>query len=183
MWEVKLKRKTFQLNYLLFFLFFQFFNYVACSREFGTSTGYLNKIRVDNVSISRSVQDMTGANEILCGLGGWRPECLQRLASKKVYMFIYGSLGIIQGMFFSYLSATLATIERQFGIKSKEAAYLMSGNEFSQILFVFVMPMLVKVKKRPLWTALGLWCSAIGCFLMAVPHWSKSPQQVSFTIL
>ena len=117
-------------------------------------------------------------NEILCGLGGWRPECLQKLASKKVYMFIYGSLGIIQGMFFSYLSATLATIEIQFGIKSKEAAYLMSGNEFSQILFVFVMPLLVKVKKRPLWTALGLWCSAMGCFLMAVPHWVKPQLQV-----
>ncbi len=57
---------------------------------------------------------------------------LQRLASKKVYMFFYGALGIIQGMFFTYLSATLSTLERQFGIKSKETAYMMSGNEISQ---------------------------------------------------
>ena len=41
-------------------------------------------------------------------------------------MFIYGSLGIIQGMFFTYLSATLSTLEKQFGIKSKESAYLVS---------------------------------------------------------
>lgn len=59
---------------------------------------------------------------------------MQPLASKKVYMVIYGALGIIQGMFFTYLSATLATIERKFGIKSKEAAYMMSGNEISQVL-------------------------------------------------
>ena len=41
-------------------------------------------------------------------------------------MFIYGCLGIIQGMFFTYLSATLSTLEKQFGIKSKESAYLVS---------------------------------------------------------
>ncbi len=101
------------------------------------------------------VRKMTN-REVLCGLGAWRPGFLQPLASKKVYMFLYGCLGIIQGMFFTYLSATLSTMERQFGIKSKEAAYLMSGNEFSQILFVFAMPFIVKVKKRPFWTAMGL---------------------------
>ena len=55
-------------------------------------------------------------------------------------MIFYGALGIIQGMLFTYLSATLSTLEKRFGIKSKEAAYIMSGNEISQILFLFVMP-------------------------------------------
>ena len=122
----------------------------------------------------------SNSNEVLCGLASWRPDFLQKLASKKVYMFLYGMLGIIQGMFFTYLSATLSTLERQFGIKSKEAAYLMSGNEFSQILFVFVMPVIVKVKKRPFWTAMGLFCSALGCFMMALPHWTKPQDEVIF---
>ena len=120
---------------------------------------------------------MSRNNEVLCGLGSWRPDFLQRLASKKIYMVIYGALGIIQGMFFTYLSATLTTLEREFGIKSREAAILMSGNEISQILFLFVMPCIIKVKKRPLWIAMGLYCSAFGCFLMALPHWTK-PQQL-----
>jgi cyanate permease len=110
------------------------------------------------------------SRETTCGLGPWRPAFLQPLASKKVYMFFYGCLGIIQGMFFTYLSATLSTIERKFGIKSKESAVLMSGNEISQILFLFAMPVMIKLKKRPLWTAVGLWCTAIGCFLMALPQ-------------
>ena len=121
---------------------------------------------------------MVTTSEVLCGLGSWRPAFLQPLASKKVYMFIYGALGIIQGMFFTYLSATLSTLEKQFGIKSKEAAYLMSGNEISQILFMFVMPFIVKIKKRPLWTSMGLFCSAFGCLLMGIPHWIKSQDQV-----
>ena len=32
------------------------------------------------------------------------------------------------------------------------------------------MPAMIRLKRRPLWTALGLCCSALGCFLMAVPH-------------
>ena len=124
---------------------------------------------------------MTTNSEVLCGVASWRPAFLQPLASKKIYMLIYGSLGIIQGMFFTYLSATLSTLERQFGIKSKEAAYIMSGNEFSQILFVFVMPFIVKVKKRPFWTAMGLFCSALGCFMMAIPHWIRPQQKVRMT--
>ena len=109
-----------------------------------------------------------------CGLGNWRPDFLQPLASKKVYMFFYGALGIIQGMFFTYLSATISTLEKKFGIKSKEAAYLMSGNEISQVLFLFAMPFLIRIKRRPLWTAAGLACTAVGCFLMAVPHFTAS---------
>ena len=32
----------------------------------------------------------------------------------------------------------------------------MSGNEIAQILFLFFLPMTVKVKKRPLWCGIGL---------------------------
>ena len=34
--------------------------------------------------------------ETSCGLGSWRPKFLQVLASKKVYMFFYGAIGIIK---------------------------------------------------------------------------------------
>ena len=34
--------------------------------------------------------------ETTCGLGQWRPKFLQALASKKVYIFIYGAIGIIK---------------------------------------------------------------------------------------
>ena len=46
---------------------------------------------------------MSKNTEVLCGFGPWRPSFLQPLASKKVYLFFYGCLGIIQGMFFTYL--------------------------------------------------------------------------------
>ena len=76
-------------------------------------------------------------NETLCGIGYFRPQFLQKFASKKPYVFIYGCIGIIQSMMGTYLGAMLSTLERRFGIKSKESAYLLSGNEITQILFVW----------------------------------------------
>ena len=53
---------------------------------------------------------MATNSEVLCGIGTWRPGFLQPLASKKVYIIFYGCLGIIQGMFFSYLRLLLLVI-------------------------------------------------------------------------
>jgi len=87
-----------------------------------------------------------------------------------MYIFLYGALGIIKSMQYSYLSASVATLEKKFGIKSKETAFLMSGNELAQILFLFALPITVKARKRPLWCGIGLSISALGLYLMALPH-------------
>ena len=108
--------------------------------------------------------------EELCGFGDCRPSFLQKFASKKPYMIIYGCIGIVQSMMGTYLGSMISTIERRFGIKSKESAYLLSGNEIFQILFLFMMPFIIKVKRRPLWMALSLFCTGIGCILMGVPY-------------
>merc|ERR1739838_312082 len=78
-------------------------------------------------SLHISGRRMGGPRETSCGLSACRPHWLQVLASKKVYMFFYGCIGIIKGMQNSYLSANLTTLEKRFGIKSKETAVLMSG--------------------------------------------------------
>ena len=74
--------------------------------------------------------------ETSCGAFDWRPKWLQKCASKKVYIVIYGLLGVVQGMSISYFRAVLSTLEKQFGIKSKQSAYLMSGKIISLIRYV-----------------------------------------------
>ena len=44
---------------------------------------------------------------------------IQSAVILQAYTAIYSLLGIVQGMGFSYLSAVLSTIEKQFGIRSK----------------------------------------------------------------
>jgi len=108
-----------------------------------------------------------------CGLFSWRPTWLQSLATKQVYAAVYSILGIVQGMGFSYLSSVLSTIEKQFGIKSKETAWVFSGNEISQICFIFVLPFLGLIKKRALWTSIAMLMTSFGLFLCASPFFVK----------
>ena len=88
-------------------------------------------------------------------------------------MLLYSLLGAVQGMSHTYLSSVLTTIEKQFGIKSQEAAWIFSGNEISQIAFILVLPFLRKLKKRIMWTSLALMVSAVGIFLCSIPYFVK----------
>ena len=71
-------------------------------------------------------------------------------------------------MLFVYMSGVLSTIEKQFEIKSEHSAYMMSGNELSQILMIFFLPAFAKVKRTPLWIAVG-----------RLDHFSKSRPNMS----
>jgi MFS family permease len=112
-------------------------------------------------------------NKTTCGFLGWRPKWIQKLATRQVYAAVYSILGIVQGMGFSYLSSVLSTIEKMFGIKSKETAWVFSGNEINQICFIFVLPFLGRIKKRALWTSIAMLLTSLGLFLCASPFFVK----------
>lgn len=104
-----------------------------------------------------------------CGLFNWRPQWLQCFATKQAYVIFYVIIGVIQGMSFTYLSSVLSTVERQFGIKSKEAAWIFSGNEISQIFLVFLLPFLNRIKRRTLWTSIATVIGGFGILLCSAP--------------
>ena len=64
----------------------------------------------------------------------------------------------------------LTTFEKIFGIKAQQTAYLMSGNEIAQVLFLFFLPLTMKVKKRPLWCSIGMVITSLGLYMMSLPH-------------
>ena len=120
----------------------------------------------------------SGEIETLCGIGHFRPRFLQKLASKKTYVFLYGCLGIIQSMMGTYLGAMISTFEKRFGLKSRESAILISVNEIAHVAFLFILPFGIKVKRRPLWIAVALFVSAMGCFMMGLPYLITEHQYV-----
>ena len=105
-----------------------------------------------------------------CGLFKWRPNWLQKFVSYKYFIAVYLLLGVSQSMIFGYLSVVLSTIEKQFGVKSAEIAWVYSGNEISQICFIVFLPFVGRVKKRPLIMGLASVISAFGMFLIILPY-------------
>ena len=58
-------------------------------------------------------------------------------------------------MIFTYMAGILSTIEKAFGLRSEYSAFVMSGNELSQILLILVLPCINQAQRRPLWVGLG----------------------------
>ena len=56
--------------------------------------------------------------ETICGIGGWTPDWLQRLASKKAYVLSYGILGTSQSTYGAYFVGTISTIEKRYKFPS-----------------------------------------------------------------
>ena len=93
--------------------------------------------------------------DLRCGLFSLRPEWLQRFANPKAYLLVHCVISLFQGMIFTYMAGILSTIEKAFGLRSEYSAFVMSGNELSQIFLICVIPCINEARRRPLWVGLG----------------------------
>jgi len=57
--------------------------------------------------------------DTVCGIWMFRPKWLRAFASKKVYVLVYGLLGLNQFMLSSYFNGTLTTMEKRFKFSSQ----------------------------------------------------------------
>ena len=107
--------------------------------------------------------------DLRCGLFSLRPEWLQRFANPKAYLLVHCVISLFQGMIFTYMAGILSTIEKAFGLRSEYSAFVMSGNELSQIFLICVIPCINEARRRPLWVGLG------ETFLNIKTHQEESP--------
>ena len=113
-----------------------------------------------------------------CGLFGWRPSWLQRLLSQRSFLLVYILVCGVQSMIFSYLTVVLSTVEKHFGLKSKEAAWIYSGNEISQICFIVLVPVVGRIQRKPLAMAIMSVISAAGIMIIASPYFAGSGRDI-----
>ena len=114
-----------------------------------------------------------------CGLGSWRPQWLQKYLSFKLFILCFILTAAPKTVISSYLSVVLSTIEKEFGLKSKEAGVVYSAYEIAQILFVVFIPFIGRIQRRPLYMGLASMVSAFGMLLIAVPHLAGKGRQLT----
>ncbi|KAH8403161.1 hypothetical protein KR222_006204, partial [Zaprionus bogoriensis] len=106
----------------------------------------------------------------LCGLANWHPAWLQKYATTKTFMYVYGLLGTIQAMSYMYFIVTLTTLEKRFKIPSQTTGIVLSGNEISQILLSLILSYIGGQRNRPRWIAWGIVLCGVSCFILVLPH-------------
>ncbi|KAH8413464.1 hypothetical protein KR009_011422 [Drosophila setifemur] len=108
--------------------------------------------------------------DYLCGLANWHPTWLQKYATTKMFMGVYGLLGTIQAMSYMYFIVTLTTLEKRFKIPSQTTGIILSGNEISQIMLSLILSYIGGQRNRPRWIAWGIVFCGLSCYILVLPH-------------
>ncbi|KAH8234036.1 hypothetical protein KR032_011389 [Drosophila birchii] len=106
----------------------------------------------------------------LCGMANWHPQWLQKYATTKMFMAVYGLLGTIQAMSYMYFIVTLTTLEKRFKIPSQTTGIILSGNEISQIMLSLILSYIGGQRNRPRWIAWGIVFCGLSCYILVLPH-------------
>ncbi|CAC5378301.1 SLCO2B [Mytilus coruscus] len=71
--------------------------------------------------------------EIQCGIGRFKPNCLQCCATMKIFTVFYSISALMTSTLSVYIASQITTIEKQFGFTSTQSGLLMSCNDIGYL--------------------------------------------------
>ncbi|XP_047468912.1 solute carrier organic anion transporter family member 74D-like [Penaeus chinensis] len=125
--------------------------------------------------VGQLLHDEEDVKDTRCGIGSFKPNWLQVLARKEVYLMVYCLVGMVQGMFFTYTVSVISTIEKRFKLTSKQTGAILTGNDISQVMLSLFLGYYGNYGHRPRWMAVGVMCAAASGFGAALPHFLYGP--------
>lgn len=126
------------------------------------------------VPLERSISEYS-ERDVQCGFWVCRGRFWQRLASKKLYVFLFGIVGCLFGSTTAYFYGTLTTVEKSIQISSKNAGIITAGSDLSFVLSSLFLSYYASNKRKPLWIAMGITSMGLSCFVNALPHFLFGP--------
>ncbi|XP_069675275.1 solute carrier organic anion transporter family member 74D-like [Periplaneta americana] len=115
--------------------------------------------------------------ETRCGIAGYQPKWLQKLASKKTYVLVYGLIGMFDFAIGSYFVATISTIEKRFKIPSRTSGLIASAWDIGGLSSSLLLSYLGGRGHKTRWVACGCLLVGLSCFMRLVPHLIFGPGQ------
>ncbi|XP_076057293.1 uncharacterized protein LOC143034833 [Oratosquilla oratoria] len=71
------------------------------------------------------IEILGNEDDITCGFGCFRGSFLQRLARPEVYLLAFSMVALSKGVYYTYSTATISTIERRFNFPSKVSGKIL----------------------------------------------------------
>lgn len=90
--------------------------------------------------------------------------------STRVFMLVFLSGWVVQGMFLTYFVSVTTTVEKLFKVESKTTGTLLAATEIGQICTALFLTYLAGRGHRPRWIACMMIVLAIGVVGSVMPH-------------
>ncbi|KAH8320503.1 hypothetical protein KR067_004700 [Drosophila pandora] len=105
-----------------------------------------------------------------CGFWMCKGPFLQRFATEKMYVVLYGFAGCVLVMTFSYFNGTITTMEKRYKIPTKISGIISVGNDISTMLTAAILGYYAGNGHRPRWMGVGLLTIVAFCLLTSSLH-------------
>lgn len=90
--------------------------------------------------------------------------------STRVFMLVFLSGWVLQGMFLTYFVSVTTTVEKLFKVESKTTGTLLAATEIGQICTALFLTYLAGRGHRPRWIACMMLVLAVGVIGCVLPH-------------
>ncbi|XP_017054172.1 solute carrier organic anion transporter family member 74D isoform X2 [Drosophila ficusphila] len=111
-----------------------------------------------------------GSKDTTCGFWIFRGSFMQRFATEKMYVILYGLAGCVMTMTFAYFNATITTLEKRYKIPTKVSGIISVGNDISTMLTAALLGYYAGNGHRPRWMGIGLLTIVAFCLLTSSLH-------------
>lgn len=113
-----------------------------------------------------------GEQDEMCGILGFRLRWLQRFKTVEWFLFVFCSMGYIQGFINNGITTSVsAHIERRFELKSVDIGLVYAGYNIASFACITPVSYLLAESHRPRVLALGGLINTVSYFLFTLPHW------------
>ncbi|CAD5121282.1 DgyrCDS9812 [Dimorphilus gyrociliatus] len=132
---------------------------------------------------SRKIDETMAVAKAEMGWGKYRPQCLQKCASIKIFIACTSMLAMFSSALTAgYNSAVLTTIETRFDVSSSKASLLTAAYETAAVGFLSIVSFLGAKRHIPFWIASGVLIMACGSFVMVTPHLFVKPYSLRYSL-
>lgn len=114
--------------------------------------------------------DESFEEDTICGFGFIRGKWIQKLASKKTFLFIHSLTGMMFSASFYYFSGTLTTLEKQYKFSSAQMGYINSVYDFTTTAVALVAPYYCSKGRFPRWMGFSVLCFGISFIIYILPY-------------
>jgi len=115
-------------------------------------------------------QQLVDDDETQCGIGPWRPRCLQPLANMWCFTAALCFMSTCGSSNFAYFVSVITQIERCFGLSSQTTGFIKNVDNIGFMLAVLVVSHLCRYGNKPRIIAISALVSGVAIFMMAIPH-------------
>ncbi|XP_047128024.1 solute carrier organic anion transporter family member 4C1 isoform X1 [Hydra vulgaris] len=110
------------------------------------------------------------SDDLRFGIRTWRPDCIQKFNSIVYFLFALCLFSFSQGAVVNgIVTASIASIEKEFGLNSKVIGIIVSGNDASSLMVVGFVSFFGSVHNKAFMISVGAFITGFGALMFALP--------------